>query len=97
MSTSSFQSPGPDSQDEQAAMSYDPDDTSGQPSEQSQQEQDLLAIAGVTGVGKGRDRIGNDAIIVYVLDASAAKRVPSQIGGTPVVIEVTGPIDAQPL
>lgn len=35
-----------------------------------------MSIEGVTGVGVGRTDIGDDAIVVYVMDASVARRVP---------------------
>jgi hypothetical protein len=57
----------------------------------------LMAIQGVEGVGIGSDRLGNDAIMVYISEVSASTRLPKQIEGYPVVIEnLGGPIEALP-
>ena len=57
-------------------------------------EQRLMSIKGVVGVGVGSDEIGDDAIILYLLDASVRQRIPARIEGVPVVTEITGEIDA---
>jgi hypothetical protein len=57
-------------------------------------EAKLLAIPGVTSVGLGRDAAGGEAVVVGVVDAGVASRVPREIGGVPVVIEVTGEVNA---
>lgn len=55
---------------------------------------DLMALSGVLAVGIGRTPEGRDAIIVSVRrgDRETASRVPSQLEGHPVVIELTGEI-----
>ena len=53
-----------------------------------------MAIEGVRGVAVGRTPIGDDALVVYVLDESARSRVPSELEGYPVEVSVTGEIDA---
>jgi hypothetical protein len=55
---------------------------------------ELMAIDGVEGTGVGRNDVGNDAIVVYLRDASVRSRVPSEIEGHPVETSVTGVIDA---
>ncbi len=57
-------------------------------------EQALLAIEGVTGVGVGRTPIGDDAILLFLRDASVRTRIPTQVEGYPVEAIVTGEIDA---
>jgi hypothetical protein len=57
-------------------------------------EAKLLAIPGVTSVGLGRDPAGGEAVVVGVVDAGVASRVPRAVGGLPVVIEVTGEVNA---
>ena len=57
-------------------------------------ERDLAAIDGVVGLGIGRSRAGDDAIVVYLRDASVEARVPSELEGYPVVTVVTGTVDA---
>jgi hypothetical protein len=85
---------------ENAVMHYDPDKDSlaGQISNvqgvKERHESRLLAIDGVTGVGVGADRLGNEAIVVYLSHPSQAKPIPDQIEGVPVITEVTGEIDA---
>jgi hypothetical protein len=56
---------------------------------------DLLAIPGVQGTALGRTEIGDDAVVVYLLDEATRARLPQRVGGLPVVAVVTGPIDAQ--
>ena len=60
------------------------------------EEAKLLAIPGVTSVGLGHDSAGGEAIVVGVLDASVAARLPSEIAGLPVVVEITGEVNALP-
>jgi hypothetical protein len=45
------------------------------------------------GVGEGRDALGDPAWIAYVRDRSVAAQLPAQLGGRPVVPEVSGEID----
>jgi hypothetical protein len=84
---------------EEAAMPYDPDAASspGAPGvEQVRQrhERSLMATEGVTGVGIGRTPTGDDAILVYLRHAATRKALPSTLEGYPVIVEVTGDIDA---
>ncbi|MFN8483767.1 MAG: hypothetical protein U0768_12075 [Anaerolineae bacterium] len=53
-------------------------------------ESQLLSIEGVVGVGIQRDEIGNDVIAVYVRDAAAKARVPKNLDGVPVKVDVSG-------
>lgn len=86
---------------EDAAMPYYPEEhaASASASEvervKQSHEQKLMAIDGVEGVGLGKNRIGNDAILVYLRDQGAAKLVPRDIEGHPVEIIITGQIDAR--
>ena len=85
---------------EDAAMPYSPEDSatahtsSALEHVKQDHEQELMAIDGVEGVGVGRNKIGDHAIIVYLRDEGAKKRIPSDIAGYPVEMIVTGPIDA---
>lgn len=55
----------------------------------------LLAHPGVVGVGEGRTAEGDDAIVVFVADSRAAAALPDHVGGLPVEVVVSGPIEAQ--
>jgi hypothetical protein len=55
----------------------------------------LLAIPGVVSVGIGFGRGPGESLVVGVVDAGVAARLPREIGGAPVVVTVTGPVDAQ--
>lgn len=85
---------------EDAAMPYDPDaDAAADQGSHVQHvkerhESRLLAIEGVTGVGVGTDRIGNEAIVVYLSHPTLRKSIPDEIEGVLVTTEVTGDIDA---
>jgi len=59
----------------------------------SEQER-LLAVPGVTSVGIGLGPAGGEALAVGVVDAGVAARLPREIRGVPVVVTVTGPVDA---
>jgi hypothetical protein len=84
-----------DLEPEIAATSYDPD-PGGAPSDiaavKERNEARLLAIDGVEGVAIGRDQIGRDAILVFVRDSSVESRLPTEIEGFSVIIDVTGEI-----
>ncbi len=54
----------------------------------------LLRRPKVTGVGIGQNAVGDDAIVVYLEEKSAAAGLPSDLEGFEIIIEVTGPIDA---
>jgi len=85
---------------EEAAMPYEPDQASGYAGQsrveivRARNERTLLAIDGVVGAGVGRTPIGDDAIVLYLRDASVKQRVPAQVEGYPVETTVTGEIDA---
>jgi hypothetical protein len=49
---------------------------------------ELLAIPGFAGVGHGQTPDGNDAIIVWVTDPGAAERVPTEIEGYTVIVNI---------
>jgi heat shock protein HslJ len=62
---------------------------------QERHEAQLMAISGVVGSGIG-ERDGAEVIVVFVEEQTATieQNVPNTLDGYPVVIEVTGPIDA---
>lgn len=60
----------------------------------AREEARLLAIPGVTFVGIGHGPAGGQALAVGVLDASVAARLPRMIDGVPILVTVTGPVDA---
>jgi len=49
----------------------------------------VMGKAGVSGTAIGMKN-GGPCLKVYVEDSGAAKRVPKQVGGFPVVVEKTG-------
>ncbi|WP_313624752.1 hypothetical protein [Achromobacter sp.] len=59
------------------------------------EESRLLATPGVVSVGVTTGRPGEEALAVGVTDANVAARLPREINGVPLVITVTGPVDAQ--
>ena len=56
----------------------------------------LLIMQGVTSVGIGHGPAGGEALTVGVVDISVAARLPREIEGVPLMITVTGPVDALP-
>jgi hypothetical protein len=64
--------------------------------ERTEAESTLRRIPGVEGVGEGRDAIGDPAWVVYVRDRSVLSQLPAQVGGRPVVPEVSGEIGILP-
>ncbi len=60
----------------------------------ARQEAQLMAIQGVTSVGIGLGPVGGEALVVGVVDAAVAARLPSNIEGVPVMVKVTGAVDA---
>ncbi len=62
----------------------------------AREEAKMLAIEGVTSIGIGIAPTGGEALAVGVIDASVALRIPSEIEGVPVVITITGPVNALP-
>lgn len=84
---------------ENAAMSYNPgdDEQSGTGRIQialAEAERQLSHRKGVQGMGMGKTPHGQDAIVVYVEDEQVLSQLPSDVGGFPVVGEVTGEIRA---
>lgn len=85
---------------EEAAMPYNPNQASGRAGQsqveivRKKHERSLMGTDGVLGVSVGRTAIGDDAIVLYIRDASVKRRVPTQIEGYPVETTVTGEIDA---
>jgi hypothetical protein len=60
-------------------------------------EAKLMALPGVVSVGIGRDKDGNPAVVVG-LDGSRAEikgKIPAQLDGHPLIIQVIGPVRAQ--
>ena len=62
----------------------------------AREEARLLAIEGVTSVGIGHGPPGGETLVVGVMDAGVAARLPQQIEGLRLVVTVTGPVDALP-
>jgi hypothetical protein len=94
---SDVQNPQPDFSGS-GAVEYNPDHVKSRgPLELllSRQEAQLLAIQGVTSVGISIGPTGGEALAVGVVDAGVAARLPHAIEGVPVVVSVTGPVDAQ--
>ena len=60
------------------------------------EEARLLAIPGVTSVGLGRGPAGGEAVVIGVVDPGVAARLPSEVAGVPVVVEITGEVNALP-
>lgn len=60
----------------------------------AREEARLLAIPGVTSVGVGLGAPGHQALVVGVVDAGVAARLPREIDGVAVIVKVTGPVDA---
>ncbi len=84
-----------DREPETAGWSYSPEESpSGLAAIRDLNEARLLAIDGVKGVGIGRNQIGQDALVIYIVDQSVSDRLPKTIEGFPVKLVVTGEIDA---
>jgi hypothetical protein len=58
-------------------------------------EAELLAMRGVVSVGVGFGPAGREALLVGVVDAGVAARLPAEMDGVPVIVTVTGEVDAQ--
>ena len=86
--------------EEDAAMPYSPEEdgttisSSAVENVKGAHEHELMSIDGVEGVGIGKNRIGDDAIIIYLRDENARGRIPRTIEGYPVETQITGIIDA---
>lgn len=84
-------------QDENAAISYNPDDDeqgdgAGIRGALVEAERQLIHRKGVKGMGMSKTPAGKDAILVYVEDQQALSQLPADVGGFPVVGEITGEI-----
>jgi hypothetical protein len=83
---------------EDAAMPYSPESATETSTSvehvRENHEKELMAIAGVEGVGVGRNSIGDDAIVVYLRTEDIKSQIPPIIDGYPVETRVTGIIDA---
>jgi hypothetical protein len=80
--------------DEEAAISYKPDDNVGIQVALDEAERQLTHCKGVKGMGMAKTPAGEDAIVVYVQDQQALSQLPAVVGGFPVVGEITGEIRA---
>lgn len=60
----------------------------------AREQASLLAIEGVLSVGIGLGSPGAEALVIGVVDAAVAARLPQQIDGVPVMLKVSGPVDA---
>lgn len=78
---------------ESGPVSYSPKESANP--QRQQAESALREIAGVEGVGEGRDDAGAPTWIAYVRDRSVASRLPTQVGDRDVVARVTGEITAR--
>ena len=58
------------------------------------EEARLLSDPGVTSVGIGFGPAGGEALVVGVVDAGVVARLPLEIKGVPVVVKITGEVDA---
>lgn len=58
------------------------------------EEARLLAVPGVTSVGIGLGPAGGEALVVGVVDAGVSAHLPQEIEGVPVVVTITGEVDA---
>jgi len=93
---SGIQDPGPDMTGA-GAVEYSPaeavpGDRAGQL--RARHEARLMAVPGVTSFGIGLGPAGGLALAVGVLDAGVVARLPREIEGVPVVVTVTGPVEA---
>lgn len=90
-----FEAPG--GEDEQAAVPFTPDPEPARSPIDAVLERNtpmLRRIDGVVGCGRGQTPVGDDAVRVDVRDASVQDRLPADLEGFPVVVVVTGPMDA---
>ena len=76
--------------EEDAVMPYSSEEdvttlsSSGVENVKAAHEHELMLIDGVEGVGIGKSRIGDDAIVIYLRDESVRSRIPRTIEGYPV-------------
>jgi hypothetical protein len=78
---------------ESGPVSYSPKESVNP--QRQQAESALRGIAGVEGVGEGRDDVGAPTWIAYVRDHSVVSRLPTQVAERVVVPHVTGEITAR--
>lgn len=57
-------------------------------------EERLLAIDGVTGIGIQDNEIGEEVIVVYLVDEAARSRIPTELDGFSVEGRISGEFDA---
>ncbi len=81
--------------DEEAAISYEPDDDDGIQATLAEAERQLLKIKGVKGMGRTKAPTGEDVIVVYVKNKKALSRLPAVIEGYSIVGEVVGEVRIQ--
>ena len=68
----------------------------------AREEARLLAIEGVIsigigiGIGTGAGQPGREVLVVGVVDAGVASRLPTEIDGVPLVVKVTGTVRSLP-
>lgn len=82
---------------ETAAMPYDPDAITQQSdiaAVLARQQDQLLAIDGVEGVGIGTDSGGDAALEVFIREPTVADQLPNTIEGYPLIPVITGEITA---
>jgi len=80
---------------EEAAMAPSASVTNTGSPERNPMLEEILRMPGVEGAGMGRDRLGNDEVVVYLRDEEARRLLPASLRGIAVRGEVTGPIQAQ--
>jgi len=82
--------------DEDAAITYEPEDHGGSDlgAALAEAERTLSRREGINGMGLTRTPGGQDAIVVYVTDRPTLSRLPASVRGIPVVGEITGDIRA---
>lgn len=79
---------------EEAAMPYGPiaeRSASGAAGVKRRHELELMEIEGVEGVGLGV-QTGREVILTYVRDAAVADRLPREVEGVPIAVEVSGKV-----
>ena len=84
------------STDEEAAISYEPDDDAGDEIQiaLAEAERQLSLRKGVHGLGMTKSPTGEDAIVVYVEDQQTLSQLPAVVRDFPVIGEITGEIRA---
>lgn len=83
--------------EEEAAITYDPDSDPdlGTNAAVDDAQKELLDLKGVKGTGRTVTPNGHEAIIVYVKNKKARARVPDNIRGYPIIVEIVGEIRTQ--